>query len=136
MNEEIKIEKIDEAYKQVIRKFPEPHGGYDSLPQLWQDLAPIILETIHLTPATAIQCLLNYTGDFHEFCEAFKEDTDLHEYKEYFDAMDFAWCTVLKGNTSQTDKVRIVNVLRDGQDRASKLGLSEVYSHATDKVDN
>lgn len=49
--------------------------------------------------------------------------------------MDFAWCTVIDSNTSQTDKVRIVNVLRDGQDRASKLGLSEVYPHATDKID-
>lgn len=106
------------------------------MPQLWQDLAPIILETIHLTPTTAIQRLLNYTGDFHDFCEAYKDDTDLFEYKEYFEAMDFAWCSVLKDSTSQTDKVRIINVLRDGQDRASKLGLSEVYSKATDKVED
>lgn len=51
--------------------------------------------------------------------------------------MDFAWCTVLShSNVSATDRVRIVNVLRDGQDRASKLGLQEVYAHATDKAED
>ncbi|CAO3629012.1 unnamed protein product [Mucor hiemalis] len=137
--EERQIEKIDEAYTKVIRRFrkrAELQGGYDSLPQLWQDFAPIILETIHLRSAPPVQRLLNYTGDFHEFCDAFKEDTDLHEYKEYFDAMDYAWCRVLEQDISKTDKVRIVNLLRDGQDRASQLGLQEVYSHATDLADD
>jgi hypothetical protein len=110
-------------------------GGYESLPELWQDFAPVILGTIHLK--SPIQRLLNYTGDFHEFCDAFKEDTDLQEYKEYFDAMDFAWCRVLKDkNPTKTDKVRIVNILRDGQDRAANLGLQEVYPHATDIADD
>lgn len=114
----------------------EVQGGYKSLPELWQDFAPIILQTIHLK-SSPVQRLLNYTGDFHEFCDAFKEDTDLHEYKEYFDAMDFAWTTVLaKDDVSATDRVRIVNVLRDGQDRASNLGLQEVYAHATDKAED
>lgn len=114
----------------------ELQGCYKSLPELWQDFAPIILQTIHLR-SSPVQRLLTYTGDFHEFCDAFKEDTDLHEYKEYFEAMDFAWCTVLsKDSVSTTDRVRIVNVLRDGQDRASQLGLQEVYAHATDKAED
>lgn len=132
------IDKIDEAYVKITRKYrkrAEKVGGYESLPELWQDFAPVILATIHLK--SPIQRLLNYTGDFHEFCDAFKEDTDLHEYKEYFDAMDFAWTRVLKDkNPTKTDKVRIVNILRDGQDRASQLGLQEVYPHATDIADD
>ncbi|KAG2202413.1 hypothetical protein INT47_008884 [Mucor saturninus] len=138
-NEDRHLEKIDEAYIKVIRKFrkrAELQGGYKSLPELWLDFAPIILKTIHLK-SSPVQRLLTYTGDFHEFCDAFKEDTDLHEYKEYFEAMDFAWCTILAhSNVSATDRVRIINVLRDGQDRASKLGLQEVYAHATDKADD
>ncbi|KAL7319777.1 hypothetical protein PS15m_002871 [Mucor circinelloides] len=132
------IDKIDEAYVNITRKFrkrAEKVGGYESLPELWQDFAPVVLATIHLK--SPIQRLLNYTGDFHDFCDAFKEDTDLHEYKEYFDAMDFAWSRVLKDkNPTKTDKVRIVNVLRDGQDRASQLGMQEVYPHATDIADD
>ncbi|KAF1797483.1 hypothetical protein V8B55DRAFT_1336444 [Mucor lusitanicus] len=118
----------------LLRQAAEKVGGYESLLELWQDFAPVILATIH--SKSPIQRLLNYTGDFHEFCDAFK-DTDLHEYKEYFDAMDFAWTRVLKDKSpTKTDKVRIVNVLRDGQDRASQLGLQEVYPHATDMADD
>lgn len=111
-------------------------GGYESLPELWQDFAPIILKTIHLK--SPIQRLLNYTGDFHDFCESFKQDTDSFEYKEYFDAMDFAWTCVLKDkNPTKTDKVRISNLLRDGQDKASQLGLKDlVYVHASEWADD
>jgi hypothetical protein len=113
----------------------EKIGGYDSLSELWKDFAPIIVQTLHLT--MPVQRLLNYTGDFHDFCAAFEQDTDLHEYKEYFEAMDFAWCRVLKEwKPSQTDIVRIVNVLRDGQEQASGWGLTqEIYPHATDMAE-
>ncbi|KAI7900519.1 uncharacterized protein BX663DRAFT_517905 [Cokeromyces recurvatus] len=136
--EENRIEKLEEANTKIIRKFrkrAEKLGGYESLPQLWEEFAPIILKTIHLK--SPIQHLLNFTGDFHDYCDAFKEDTDLYEYKEYFDAMDFAWTCVLKDKeASETDKVRIMNILRDGQDRASLLGLQEVYSHAIDIIED
>ncbi|KAI8982108.1 hypothetical protein BDF20DRAFT_864999 [Mycotypha africana] len=152
--EERKIERIEEAYTKVIRKFrkrAEKLGGYETLPDLWQDFAPVILNTIHLrsTPVV-VQRLLNYTGDFHDFCEAFVEDTDTHEYKEYFEAMEFAWCSVIKRSTTsttsgsaehpsltETEKVRILNVLQDGQERASnKLGISQAYSKAIDLIDD
>jgi hypothetical protein len=111
-------------------------GCYSSLPELWQDFAPIILQVIHLRNPTPVQRLLNYTGDFHEFCESFKDDTEEFEYKEYFEAMDYAWCRILELPTSQTDKVRIINLLRDGQDTVARLGLHmEVYPHAIDKAE-
>ncbi|KAI8063668.1 uncharacterized protein B0P05DRAFT_574234 [Gilbertella persicaria] len=128
-------EKLDEAYIQVMRKFRkrvEQIGGYEHMSELWQDLAPIILQTIHLK--SPVQRLLTYTSDFHEFCQGFHEDTS--SYKTYFDAMDFAWCCVLDTQTTETEKVRIVNVLSDGQDIANKLGLHDVYPHALEKADD
>lgn len=110
--------------------------GYQSLPELWQDFAPIILQVIHLKNPPPVQRLLNYTGDFHEFCGSFQQDTDEYEYKEYFEAMDYAWCRLLDLPTSQTDKVRIINILRDGQDKVARMGLHfEVYPHALDKAE-
>ncbi|KAI8997840.1 hypothetical protein BDB01DRAFT_846443 [Pilobolus umbonatus] len=133
-----RMDKLDEKYIQVVRKYRkrvETGGGYESMPELWSDFAPLVQQTMHLK--YPIQRLLQYTGDFHEFCDAFKDDTDIQEYQEYFDAMDFAWITVLKeSDISATDRVRIVNILRDGQDKAQLLGLSQVYIRAADLADD
>ncbi|KAI8882408.1 hypothetical protein K501DRAFT_249269 [Backusella circina FSU 941] len=132
--------KIEEKSRQILRKFNKraETSGYQSLPELWQDFAGVIKATIHLSTPQAVQHLLQYTSEFHDYCEAYKEDTELNEYNEYFEAMDFAWCSVLSNHEiGQTDKVRIVNILRDGQDRAAQLGLTMlVYPHATDKADD
>ena len=39
-------------------------------------------------------------------------------------------------NPSETDKIRVVNVLSDGQEVAMKLGLSQVYTQAIEKADD
>ncbi|OBZ88548.1 hypothetical protein A0J61_03394 [Choanephora cucurbitarum] len=136
--EERKAEKLDEEYVKVTRKFRkriEALGGYESMTELWKDFGPVVLQTIHLH--APIQRLLNYTNDFHEFCEAFQHETTTEEYQRYYDAMDFAWSRVLdEKNPSETDKIRVVNVLSDGQEVAMKLGLSQVYTQAIEKADD
>ncbi|CAO3696050.1 unnamed protein product [Rhizopus microsporus] len=113
-----RIEKIEHEHKLVQRKFHkrnEPEkGGYATLSDYWKEF-----------------------GEFHDVCDAYERDAEIYEYKECFDALDFAWQTVIEDHQpiSQTDKVRILNVLRDGQDRASLFGLNQVYHHATEMLD-
>ncbi|CEG69485.1 hypothetical protein RMATCC62417_05552 [Rhizopus microsporus] len=132
-----RIEKIEHEHKLVQRKNEPEKGGYATLSDYWKEFGHVVQHTMHLKSSSSIQLLLNLTGEFHDVCDAYERDAEIYEYKECFDALDFAWQAVIEDHQpiSQTDKVRILNVLRDGQDRASLFGLNQVYHHATEMLD-
>jgi hypothetical protein len=106
-------------------------GGYDTIQEYWKDFTHVVQLTLHLKTSSSIQILLNLTGDFHDVFDEFNETKKSLDCQEYFEAMEFAWKSLIQTHkVDQTDKVRILNVLRDGQDRAAVLSLPSAYSHA------
>lgn len=85
-----------------------------------------------LSAAEAIQRLLRITSDFYEYCVAYRDDTDTTEFQEYFGELDQTWTDLLsRPGTSMTDRIRALNVLRDGQELATvALTLPDGFSRA------
>ncbi|KAG0749755.1 hypothetical protein G6F57_001598 [Rhizopus arrhizus] len=132
-HETTRIEKIEHDYAQIQRKFHKRNepGGYDTIQEYWEDFTHVVQLTLHLKTSSSIQILLNLTGDFHDVFDEFNETKKSLDCREYFEAMEFAWKSIIQTHkVDQTDKVRILNVLRDGQDRAAVLSLPSAYSHA------
>ncbi|KAI8144274.1 hypothetical protein BJV82DRAFT_668102 [Fennellomyces sp. T-0311] len=128
------IAELDDMTLQILRKYRkrlEP-SGYSSLPDLWQDLVVLIDASIQIAPAQAIQRLLSLTSYFYEFCHGYRADTEQDEYKEYFGHLENAWVQLFQHQQiGMTDRIRALNVLRDGnQLAADEFGVPDALNRA------
>ena len=107
-------------------------SGYNSLPDLWPDLRELMNLSIQLQPYQAIQRLLSLTNYFYEFCHGYRADTEKDEYEEYFNHVENMWVHLFRQEgLGMTDKIRALNVLRDGhQLAADEYGISDALNRA------
>ncbi|CAO3669283.1 unnamed protein product [Rhizopus stolonifer] len=123
------MERLQKEYAQLQRKFHkrnEPKNEDYTLVEYWKEFSHIVLSASQLKTDNSIQFLLQLTSDFHDACEAFKMHT-----VDYYKAMELIWFRVIQEHElSMTDKVRVSNVLKEGQARASL----EVYSLTINKL--
>ncbi|KAI7876705.1 hypothetical protein K492DRAFT_210197 [Lichtheimia hyalospora FSU 10163] len=121
-NEQKSIDTLDDLTLQILRKYRKrmDSSGYQSLPDLWQDFAPVMDAAVKLPPPQAMQRMLSLTSYFYEFCHGYRADTEKYEYEEYFDAMNNAWEAIFQQQHGMTDRIRALNVLRDGHTLAQE----------------
>ena len=121
--------------------------GYSDLSSLWHDLHPVLLVALSLpSKLPATQYILRINGDFHEYMAAWPE-SNKNEMEGYLKEFDNAWVALLTRRDGDsvgptgTDMVRIRNMLRDGKERAQKMGVTmvegvtEVYERALDALE-
>ncbi|KAI9249505.1 hypothetical protein BDA99DRAFT_523983 [Phascolomyces articulosus] len=128
------VDRLDDMTLQILRKYRkrlEP-SGYTSLPELWPDLKQVIDLSIQLEPYQAIQRLLNLTNYFYEFCHGYRADTEQDEFQEYFQHVENTWIYLFRQEgLGMTDRIRALNVLRDGhQLAAQELGVPDALNEA------
>ncbi|KAI9317271.1 hypothetical protein BX666DRAFT_167575 [Dichotomocladium elegans] len=120
VREQLTIDDLDNRMLRILRKYRKrmDPSGYQSLPDLWQDLKPVLDATLQLPSYQAIQRLLNLTSSFYEFCHGYRADTEKDEFEEYFAAVDEAWMKIFQEKHDMTDRIRALSVLRDGNEFA------------------
>lgn len=95
---------------------------------VWVDLFPCVQVATSFEAWWAMQYMLRITGEFHEYCDGFREADDITQMSSMFDELEKAWLALLeREGLSTTDKIRSVNLFRDGQDKAGALGVPAVY---------
>ncbi|KAI9490073.1 hypothetical protein BDB00DRAFT_875657 [Zychaea mexicana] len=132
--EQQNVDCLDSMTLQILRKYRkrlEP-SGYQSLPDLWPDLKELIDASLQLPSWQAIQRLLNQTSYFYEFCHGYRADTEQVEYQEYFKHLEDAWIHLFgQEDLAMTDRIRALNVLRDGhQLAAEEFGIPNALNRA------
>lgn len=103
--------------------------------EVWTDLHPCIQMANTFEAWWAMQYMLRITGEFHDYCVAFREDHDIEHMPNMFRELEKAWLQLLKREgISTTDQIRSLNVFRDGNDKAESLHVGPVYQQAIQLV--
>lgn len=101
------------------------------MPELWQDFVPVVEASLKLSPAQAIQRMLQLTSYFYDFCHAYRADTEQHVFKDYFEFLENAWIRIFQEQHGMTDRIRALNVLRDGHEQAADIfGVPDALNRA------
>lgn len=92
---------------------------------------PLVEASLELSPPQAIQRMLNLTSYFYDFCHAYRADTEQYELKEYFEFLENAWIQLFQEQHGMTDRIRALNVLRDGHNQAADVfGIPDALNRA------
>ncbi|KAJ2959045.1 hypothetical protein NQZ79_g5463 [Umbelopsis isabellina] len=129
-----KANRLDKRLLVISGKFrrrSNPSSGYHSLDELWTDLYPCIELALSFEPSWSMQYMLRITGEFHDYCVGFGKENDVQGIPPMFRELEKAWLRLLEvQGLSTTDKIRSLNIFRDGKDKAEWLGIGEVYQQA------
>ncbi|KAH8550713.1 hypothetical protein BGW37DRAFT_74233 [Umbelopsis sp. PMI_123] len=130
LTEQTKANRLDARLLKISGKFRRRTNasGYHSIMDVWVDLYPCIQVACTFESWWAMQYMLRITGEFHEYCDGFREADDIAQMASMFDELEKAWLVLLEREAvSTTDKIRSINLFRDGQDKAEVLGVQGVY---------
>ncbi|KAI9282992.1 hypothetical protein BC943DRAFT_362206 [Umbelopsis sp. AD052] len=128
LTEQTKANRLDARLLKISGKFRRRtnESGYHSIMEVWEDLFPCVQVASSFEAWWAMQYMLRITGEFHEYCDGFRDD--ITQMASMFDELEKAWLVLLeREGLSTTDKIRSINLFRDGQDKAGALGVPAVY---------